>query len=164
MTLVAENDPSVRTTFGKPGSPGDIAVFHQGRSTARVQGKHLDARLSTNGETLFTDPDSIELSGSVTLHSRVTADKAYFVWTAPDVSLILEQPRVMHEPSFHDGVIGLDSPSVDAATGMSKRFQVVPLMDRCSACGHYPNSQPDLDLMACVPGEGACLRCVSWEC
>ena len=165
MTLAAENDPSAKMTFGKSGAQNDIAVVSNGRAAARFHGKNLVAKVSSAGETILSNPDSITLSGRVTSRTTVRGDKALFAWISPDASVILEQPRSMPVPPFRDGVIDLDSPSDDVPTTTTvKHIAVGPVMDRCSACGHHPNSQPDLEVMDCVPGEGACLRCVSWEC
>jgi hypothetical protein len=164
MTLAADNDPSVTMTFDKSGVQQEVVVVGRLPAAARVRGKNLVAKLSSTGETIFSNPDSIALAGRVTSRKTVRGDKAFFVWTSPEVAVILEQQQSMRAPSFRDGVIGFDSRSTDAPAMEVRHLQVEPVMDRCSACGHHPNSQPDLEVMDCVPGEGACLRCVSWEC
>jgi hypothetical protein len=164
LALAAENDPSERLTFGKSGTHDEIAVVRHGRATARFHGKRLAATVSSTGETILSNPDSIALSGPVTSRTTVSGDKALFAWRSPTASVILEQPRSMPAPSFRDGVVDFRAASGDEPTTDAKRLQVGPVMDRCSACGTHPNSDSDLDLYDCVPGFGVCYRCVSWEC
>jgi hypothetical protein len=164
MTLVSYNDPATSMTFGKAGVKDGLTASHHGNTTVRFQGRQLSADVNSAGETVINSPDSITLSGRVDSRSTVTDDKALFAWSSPDASVILEQPRSMPAPSFHDGTIDLSVPPDGAPAKAARRLAVDPVMDRCSACGTHPNSDSDLEIYDCVPGFGSCYRCVSWEC
>lgn len=164
MTLAAHNDETAIMTFRRSGAENGITVGSRGNATVRFHGEHLLASVSSNGETVINDPDSITLSGRVATHTSVKGDKALFAWSSPDASVILEQPQSLPAPSFHDGAIDFDSQPEDAPTTRARYIEAGPTMDRCSACGTHPDSDSNLDTYTCVPGSGLCIRCVSWEC
>jgi len=164
MTLVAHDGVTPTMTFDSSGAKHDVTIVRHGRPAARFSGKNLIAKVTLQGETVISNPDSIALSGRVDSRSTVRGDKALFAWQSQEVAVVLEQRRSMPVPAFHGGAIHFESPSDDAPSTQSKRMQIGPLMDRCSACGTHPNSDSDLDIYDCVPGSGVCYRCVSWEC
>jgi hypothetical protein len=164
MTLVANNDSTAIMTFGRSGANKNITVLGRGRASVRFQGRHLAGTANSKGETVINEPDSIVLSGTVAARAAVRGDRALFAWSSPTASVILEQPRSMPAPSFHDGAIDFDTPPDDGPATMAKHLEVAPVTERCKACGTHPNSDADLDIYDCVPGNSVCYRCVSWEC
>ena len=164
MTLVSHNDPATSMTFGKAGEKDGITVINHGNATARFEGRQLSADVNSAGKTVINSPDSISLSGRVDSRASVRGDRALFAWSSPDASVILEQPRSMPAPSFHEGTIDLSGQPAGAPATAAKHLAIEPVMDRCSACGTHPNSDSDLDIYDCVPGSSVCYRCVSWEC
>jgi hypothetical protein len=155
-TLVANNDPAARLTFGSSDHGGVVTFGGDREISASFQGARLSAGVGAEGETVVTDPDSIAIPGGVEARVLVEGDKEFHAWSSQRASVILEQPRVMAAPSFRDGTIELNSHAVAGA--------VSPVMDRCSVCGTHPNSDGDVDQMVCIPGSGTCYRCISWEC
>ena len=164
MTLAANNDPTAIITFGKSGAKNRSIAMRQGSDAVVFHGRNLMAKVTSKGETVINDPDSITLSGKVATRASVRGSRALFAWSSPVASVILEQPRSMPAPAFHDGAIDFYTQADDAPTTMAKHLEVEPVMDRCKACGTHPNSIADLDIYDCVPGDGVCYRCVSWEC
>ena len=164
MTLVAHNDPAATMTFDTSGATAGIAMAGRGGTALIFHGQHLSANVTSKGETVIDNPDSITLSGRVATNSAVRGDKALFGWSSPDASVILEQPQSMPVPSFEGGTIDFNSQPADVPTATAKYLEFEPVMDRCRVCGTHPNSTSDLDIYECVSGNGTCYRCVSWEC
>lgn len=164
MTLVAHKGLGPTMTFGNAGATDGITIVNHGRTAARFDGRHLAANVTSNGETVINNPDSITLPGRVATRASIRGDKAFFAWSSPDASVILEQPQSMPPPSFQGGTIDFNSRPVDAPTTTARHLEVDPVMDRCRACGTHPNSSADLDIYDCVSGDSVCYRCVSWEC
>jgi hypothetical protein len=164
LTLLARDSATPTMTFDKSGAKQGITVARHGKPAARFAGKRLVAQVTSKGETVMTNPDSISLSGRVDFRAAVRGDNALFAWRSADASVILDQRVSMPAPSFHEGVIDFEFSSDDAPTAATKHRRIEPSMDRCTACGTHPNSDSDLDLYDCVPGFSVCYRCVSWEC
>jgi hypothetical protein len=149
---------------GAPGTNGGITIAGPGRTPVSFRGRRLSVNVTPQGETVIDAPDSITFPGKVATRASIRGDKALFAWWSADASVILEQPRSMPAPTFQDGTIELESRPAGASATAVKRLAAEPVMDRCKACGTHPNSIADLDIYDCVPGEGVCYRCVSWEC
>jgi hypothetical protein len=151
-------------TFTKFDGAGSITLGGRDNGGVQFKGRHVTATLSPTGETVIHGPESITLPGAVANRARVRDDKAFFAWSSPHASVILEQPRSLPAPSFHDETIDLLVPKALGQASSPKRPTVAPLLDECSVCGTHPNSKADLDLFDCVPGDSVCYRCITWTC
>jgi len=163
LTLVAHDPPGKAMTFAKSNGT-DTITLGGGDGGVRFKGRHVTATMSPTGETVIHGPESITLPGAVASRARLTDDQAFFAWSSPYASVILEQPRSMLAPLFHDDTIDLGVPAAVEKANSSKRRAVAPVLDECSVCGTHPNSKADLDLFDCVPGDSVCYRCITWTC
>jgi len=164
LTLVAHNDAANTMTFSKLDGMGAITLGSRGDSAVQFHGRNVAAAMSPTGATVISDPESITLPGGVADRSLLRDDKAFFAWSSPDASVILEQPRSMPPPSFHDGTIDLGVQPVLGRSRSAMPRVRAPMMDECSVCGTHPNSVADLDIFECVPGDSVCYRCITWTC
>jgi hypothetical protein len=163
MTIVAHNNPAAIMTLDRTGASESIAVAQDGEATVSFRGDRLTASVADDGITQLNNPDSIRIPGRVDSHELVRGDKAFFAWSSPGTSVIVEQPRSMPAPSFENGTIDFKSGN-NATAAMAMHLGVAPVSEVCSVCGTHPNSSGDNDLMICFPGVGTCYRCISWWC
>lgn len=161
MTLVAHNDASAIMTLDEPSTPREVALANRNGNGVKIRGKRLSTEVGAKGNVEIANPDSIAIPGRVTLSNVVQGDKAMHAWSSPGVTVIVEQPLSLAPPSFHDGTIDFKKPQADAPTNSAITMQ---LDNRCWVCGYHPDSVPDYDKWECVPGEGACVRCITFEC
>lgn len=164
LTLVAHNDSANTLTFAKSNGTDAITMGGRGDEGVQFKGRHVTATMIPTGETVIRGPESITLPGGVAERGRITNDKAFFAWSSPYASVILEQPRSMPAPSFEDETIDLNVPAAVGPASSIRRPGVVPMLDDCRICGTHPNSVGDLDIYDCVPGDSVCYRCITWRC
>jgi len=164
LILVVHNDPAKTMTFTKDDGAGSITLASRDNGAVQFKGRHVTATMSPTGETEIHGPESITLPGAIANRARIRDDKALFAWSSPYATVILEQPRSMPAPLFHDETIVLGGPATEGQTNTPKRPTVTPVLDECSVCGTHPNSKADLDLFDCVPGDSVCYRCITWTC
>ncbi len=164
LTLVAHNDVAKKMTFVKSNEIDTITMGGRGDAGVQFKGRHVTATMTPMGETVIRGPESITLPGGIAERSRVRDDKAFYAWSSPYASVILEQPQSMPAPLFHDGKIDLNVPAVAGRANSTRRPTIAPVMDDCRVCGTHPNSVADLELYDCVPGDSVCYRCITWRC
>jgi hypothetical protein len=164
VTLVAHDDPSSTITIGKAASLSAVTMTGRGEGSATFRGARVSTRVNASGETEIVNPDSITLEGQVSELAAERRDKSLFAWTAPGVSVILEQPREAAKPTLRGSTIDLAPRARPGAAVQSTRLEVDPLGPRCRVCGTHPNSWADVDAMQCVAGDALCYRCISWQC
>ncbi len=164
LTLVAHDDAAKTLTFSKSNDTDTITMGSGGNGGVQFKGRQVKATMSSTGEVVIHGPESITLPGALANRGRVRDDKAFFAWSSPYASVILEQPRSLPAPSFHDGTIDLNDPKAGGQAISAKRHAVAPVADECSVCGTHPNSKADLEIYDCVPGDSVCYRCITWGC
>jgi hypothetical protein len=164
MTLVAHNDPANVISIGASGVNDGISMSGRGAAAVGFRGKHVSASLTPEGETQINNPDSITIPGRVASKAIVRGDTALFAWWSPETAVMLQQPRSMPAPVFRDGTVEFNPTSDATLQSADKQPPAAPVMDRCRVCGTHPNSGGDVDRMVCIPGNGTCYRCISFEC
>jgi hypothetical protein len=164
LTLVARGGNSPVMTFRKSKNGDGLSLAGRSGRSVHFRGKRLSTEITAEGETRINNPDAIELPGIVVSSSTVRGEQSLFAWVTPDASVILDQPRSMPAPTLRDGTIEFDPAPIDEISATVRRPSLVPVGDRCRACGTHPDSESDLDIYDCVPGHSVCYRCVSWEC
>jgi hypothetical protein len=149
-------------TFAHSGPGKEIEFRTLDRSGARFRGDRLTAKVTPKGELLLENPDSITISGAATSRRLMRSNDALYGWSAPGVSVIVEQASSLPAPSFRNGTINFaDGLSPDME---SRILAFDPDSYRCRICGVHPNSDGDLDRMVCIPGASTCYRCVEFNC
>jgi len=162
MTLRAHNNTASTISFGERGGSDEIVVGARGRNPVRFRGGRVSARIASDGSTEIVNPESIALSGDISTNSIVRGDTAFFAWSSPETTVIVEQPKTMPAPALDDGTIELSAHRGNAPATNALRLE--PMGDRCIVCGTHPNSDGDSEKCECVAGTQTCTRCINFAC
>lgn len=153
-------------------APNTVSVSNDRDSTV-FSGTRIRSRIETDGRITVSNPESIKLGGRIiSQRSTIAHGKALFAWATADTAVIIEQPMSWSPPTRTNDSIDFtfdpSSPTSElpaSSSTPSKYLDFAPLMDRCRACGTYPNHWGNLESYSCDPGgTSTCYRCVSWEC
>jgi len=162
LRLVPHADVASSMTFDQSGRTHEIEFRASDRTAARFRGDRLTAKTTPKGGIVIENPDSIAIPAAATSRRLLRGDDAFYGWTAPGVSVIVEQAASLPAPSFRDGTIAFNDP---LGPGVESRILAFdPDGYRCRICGVHPDSDGDLDRMVCIPGGSTCYRCVEFNC
>jgi hypothetical protein len=164
LRLVPHADVASSVAFDRSGPAAEIEFRSDNEGLTSFRGNRLIAKVSTSGELILENPDSITIPSGATSRGVVTGESAIYGWSAPGVSVIVEQASRAPAPRFQDGVIDFEHSVEPESQSMGKVLAFDPDSYRCRICGVHPNSDGDLDRMVCIPGGATCYRCVEFNC